>query len=353
MQTNAKLNRTLAPKAESLRLGSLPSFQPYELSNGMKVYCLQHGTIEAVQVEAVYKAGASFQEMPGLASYTFRNMLEGTASYSSLELAEELDRFGAWLTPDTGYESSAFTLTSLEKHLESTLPLMREVITQPIFPEEKFEVMRNRGHQQLTVNEQKTGYMARRKYDGLIYGFDHPYGRSLDHEGLDELSLEGLKNYQKTYVYPGNCFLTAVGKFDEEKLVYALDKQLGDLPMDSPVIQESLAQASLAPAEPGRYHLPLAGMQSTVRVGHKGYARSHPDYYRMRLVNTLLGGFFGSRLMKNIREEKGYTYGIYSSWSTHRYHGTFFVQGDVGNEYVEATITEIKKEMNKVRDELV
>jgi len=347
------INRSEAPHAAPLNNVSLSPYQLHTLKNGIPVYTMQHGEVEAVTLQAIFKAGKAYQKQIGLASYAARNMQEGTKSYSSLKLAQTLDSHGAWIGHYTGTEYEAFQMTTLAPHLPQTLPILEEILFKPILSEEEFEKMRQRSIQQLSVESQKTRYQAKRLFGHLMYGKSHPYGMHVDPEHIEALSIDAIREYHQTYFYPGNYVLAVVGNFDEDKLLLQLEELLGQavtLPGVEPVTEQLLTPITF---EPTRSIKQMEGMQATIRLGHMGFERNHPDYYGMQVVNTILGGYFGSRLMQNIREEKGYTYGIYSGWVGMKYSGYFVVQSDVGIAYVEPTIEEIKKEMTRLGQEEV
>lgn len=344
------LNRHLPPLASPLKQVNLPAYSQKKLSNGIPVYMLNYGTAEVVQVKMVFKAGSAYQQKVGQANYTARNMQEGTMSYSSLELAQKLDGYGAWIGHEIGESSVTMQLTTLSNRLSQTLPLLKEVICTPIFPEEEFEKMKQRNLQKLQVSSQKTSFHARRNFGHYLYGKNHPYGIHLGKSELEQLQLEDLTTYYQKYIQPSNAFFIVVGQFEEEQVINQLENHFSLSQKHEFISEISNVLSATISSHSGRRHHKIEGMQSTVRLGHLGFKRSHEDFYAMQVVNTVLGGYFGSRLMKNIREEKGYTYGIYSAWISYKYRGHFVVQGDVGNEYVENTIEEVKKEMKKLME---
>lgn len=340
-----KLNRSIPPAAGAFSNVALPAFRTQVLSNGTPVHLLQFGTVEVAEVQVVFRAGKSYQPKTGLAGFASSNMMEGTASFSSLELARELDRYGAWINRQVGEESLSFTLSTTTKNIESTLPLLKEVVFQPVFPEEEFETLKQRMHQKMQISARKTSYQARRHFANRLYG-DHVYGSFFGITELEQVQHADVKGFHADHIKKGNMNLVVVGRFDEGKILELLEARFGRIAREEPLDVSSAARAAVAIPKSGRYHYPQEGMQATLRLGHLGMKRSHPDYYSMLIVNTIFGGYFGSRLMKNIREEKGYTYGIYSGWGGNKHAGSWIIQADVGVEYIEPAITEIKKEIN-------
>jgi zinc protease len=349
------LDRRISPIAAPLEKVLFPQVRLAHLTNGIPVYLLQFGSQEIVELNALFPAGKSFEPAPSVSSFTAKMMQEGTRNHSSLEFARILDRFGAFIHVESGYESTTVGLTSLAKHVQSTIPLWAEMMLEPIFPADELEKMRERTLQHMDVEEQKTAYIARKEYNRLLFGTQHPYGAHSGKEDIRAIENEQLKAFHASHFHAANATLIATGRFDETQLLALLESTIGTEKLDSPGKKISLSGSGgnweMPTAASGLHYFEKAdSMQATLRVGHRAFPRSHPDHYPMQVVNTVYGGYFGSRLMKNIREEKGFTYGIGSAWLTMKYDGLFVVQTDVGNEYINPTLTEIKKEMQLLID---
>ncbi|MEM6800917.1 MAG: pitrilysin family protein [Bacteroidota bacterium] len=345
------LDRRLAPKASSFRHIPLPSVEKVQLSNGLDVYLLPYGTAEVIEIQAVFKGGSNYQPKAGIAKFCLQNLVEATQKHNSLELAQELDGYGAWMGQQAEEEALSLNLATLSKNLKHTLYLLKEVITEPAFSEKEFSTLKKRSLQKMHVAEQKTANKANRAFRQKMFGPAHPYGLSFDSEALKSIELAELKAYYQTYLQPANMCLLVSGNYHKSEVLALIEKEFGGLARSKVVNISTHIPASSF--ESGRSLIEHEGMQSSLRLGHKGIARGHADYYGMQVVNTILGGYFGSRLMHNIREEKGYTYGIYSGFLGMKHEGFFVVQTDVGNEYAEPTIGEIKKEMKTLCEEKV
>lgn len=329
----------------------LPAYETHSLSNGMAVHCLPYGTAEVVQVQLVFHTGTAAQPKTGLATYAPRMMQEGSTTLSSLELAQKLDEHGAWLGQETGEQDVAFVLSTLSHHLPKVLPLLVGVAFEPTFPEREFANMKERDLQQMQVKAKRTAFHARRNFGHLLFGEDHPYGRHLGESELKAVSLEDLKGYYRDFLRKSPVSLLVVGTFDQAAVLQQLESLLGgyapsqEVPAHLPQLQQPLAP------QRGQHFQQVPGTQATLRLGHLGFARSHPDFYDVQVLTTLFGGFFGSRLMKNIREEKGYTYGIFASWVSMQQQGYLVIQTDVAHESIKATIQEVHAEMQRLREE--
>lgn len=348
-----RLDRTVPPQVAPLAYQPLPPYKKVALANGIPVYLLRYGTQEVVEVQVVYKAGHSYEAQPGLADYATRMLTEGTEKKSSLQIAQMLDDFGSYLNVESGFDLATVSLSTLERHLPLTLNLLKEVLLQSTVPEDEFTKARNRNLQKLEIEEQKTQFQARKLFRPKLFGQAHPYAYVAQAQQLKAITPEACREYIGTMLHPSRATIIVTGLFDEDDVFNLLNSKLGKLEASAAAdIPSAAASTAISTAAAGRYvHSMADTVQSTLSVGHAAFSRAHEDYHKMRLVNTVLGGYFGSRLMSNIREEKGYTYGIYSQWSSLKYGGYFGVNTSVGNEFVEDTLSEIKKEIIRLQEE--
>ncbi|MEL6192198.1 MAG: pitrilysin family protein [Bacteroidota bacterium] len=340
------LNRTLPPVSPPLKSFSLPTYEKTYLSNGIPIYYIPYGDLPLVSIKAIYQTGSSYQEATGIAGFTTKMMMEGTKAYSSIALAHKLDETGAWLYPEVDDEFISVNLSTVSDQLEEALPLMASVMLEPTFPEGEFQKLMAREMARLKVESSKTRFQARKAFGKLLFGESHPYASFLDQKELLEISLDKLKAFYASQLGKSNFSLLVVGKVDMGEVKALLEETFGGLSGLTP--NQALSKAKDAAVNPtyGRHHIHVDGLQATIRLGHLAFERAHEDFHPMQIVNTALGGYFGSRLMKSIREEKGYTYGIYSSWSSYKYQGAFFIQSDIGKEYINDAIDTVKHEIN-------
>ena len=339
-------DRLTPPVAAAFQHRPLPACTERKLANGIPVYMLQYGSVDVMEVQLVFRAGTNYQPGSGVASFTAQNMAEATKNFSSFELAKKLDGYGAWIDTQAEEEGLTLNLATLSTRLPETLPLLADIMLNPSLSVHEFDRLKLQGLQKKTVEGQQKRTQARRQFSRLIYGETHPYGTYFGVPELEKISREDIRTYFEEKLQSGNLTIILAGKFDETAVWNLLEAHFGQIPT-VPCAPQAYIQPPPVAAS-GRHFFEQEGMQSSLRLGHLGMMRSHPDFYKMQVVNTILGGYFGSRLMRNIREEKGYTYGIYSGWIGQRYNGYLVIQGDVGNEYVDATVEEVKKEMRKL-----
>ncbi|RYZ56235.1 MAG: insulinase family protein, partial [Chitinophagaceae bacterium] len=233
---------------------------------------------------------------------------------------------------------------------EALLPVVREMILESVFPEEELATYKQNMQQRLRVNLRKSDFVAGRLIDAYLYGEDHPYGRYTRFEDFESLTREEIVNFYKQYYQGGKFVVFTAGKLPAD-IGALLDRYFGDIPM-TPV---AVADLPTMPAEEKKYRVvnDAQGVQGAIRMGAQFPNRHHPDFIKAQVLNNLFGGFFGSRLMSNIREEKGYTYGIYSYLENHIQQSAWIISTDAGRDVCEATITEVYKEMERLRGEPV
>lgn len=350
------LDRTTAPTLQEMRRVAFPKIEELQLNNGIPVYLVPFGKEEIVEIRITARGGKSFETQAGSSGLTAQMLMEGTEALSALDFAKQLDEYGAFMHTESGYEYSSIGLTSLDKHISNTIPLLASALLKPKFPEEAFDLLKKRTLQHLEVEAQKTNYIARREYARALFGNEHPYGSPTSPEILKLVSLEHIRAFHKKAYAPANFNIFISGNFNQEEIISLLNEAFGnpDQVNSGDYIDRDSSRAKTSSGSPKSglsFHEMPDSMQATIRVGHRSFSRENKDFYPMQVVTTILGGYFGSRLMSNIREEKGYTYGIFAGWIGLRFDGMFIIQTDVGVEYVNATLKEIRFELNRLIEE--
>ena len=349
----AKLDRTIPPDikdAVEFNL-TLKPCQKFSLANGAPVYYINDGTEEVAMIELVFKAGNTYENKNLVAATANHLLKNGTSKKNALEINEHFEYYGAYLSRACQNETSTITLHCLSKHLKEILPVIREIITDSIFPENELEIYKQNSKQRLSVNLQKCDFIANRLIDQYLYGADHPYGRVSNVADIDALNREDLINFFKNFYANASCTIFAAGRLpaDFENI---LNVHFGDLNLNEnlPAVTHN-AETKLE--KKSRVLNDPKGVQGAVRLARPFPNRHHPDFKKVMVLNVLFGGFFGSRLMSNIREEKGYTYGIHSFLENHIRESAWVISTEAGKDVCEATIVEVYKEMKILREELV
>ncbi|MFN0034967.1 MAG: M16 family metallopeptidase [Saprospiraceae bacterium] len=345
------LNRKSAPAIHEVRHLMLPRPEVLRLDNGIQVYVLDYPGQEIVKLEAVFRAGRPEEEKRLAARATSRLLREGTLQKTGAEIAEHLDYYGASLSVPTNLDTSSFVLFSVKKYAHEVIPTFAEMLQSPSFPEDELENFRRTSIQELQVELEKGETVAYRKVTELIFGEHHPYGYNSMPEDYLAIQRTDLQHFFDTWYTPSNCLLFASGRIDDAVLKL-LNQHFGGTPhtVDSPSLSPSRPLA-LSHLSPSHISLPLPGsLQTAIKIGRKLFDRNHPDFNGLMVLNTVLGGYFGSRLMTNIREKKGLTYNIYSTVDAYLQDGCFYIATEVSPEKSAAALRAIFSEMKKLRE---
>ena len=329
----------------------LPACSHIQLRNGVPLYYINSGAEEVAMVELVFMAGNAYEKKNGIAATTNYLLKNGTSQKNAFALTESFEYYGAFLNRNCYNETASITLHCLSRHLRELLPVMRELITDAVFPDIELDIFKQNSIQRLTVNLQKCDFVANRFIDQYVYGADHPYGRVSREEDIQQTSRQDLVNFYRDFYLNGKCMIFSAGKLptDFEAMI---DQNFGDLHINQRV---PVVIHKPEPAKEKKYRMvnDENGVQSAIRIARPFPNRHHPDFSKAIVLNTLFGGYFGSRLMTNIREEKGYTYGISSHLQNHLEHSAWVVSTEAGKEVTDATVAEVYHEMQLLRDKQV
>lgn len=340
------LDRTIAPAIHDAVDFDyvLPAINTVKLDNGLPLYWLNAGVQDVVQIDWIFPAGLWYEQAASVAHATTGLLKSGTSKHTSQQIHEALEFYGAQLKASAGNDYATVTLHAMTKHLPDLLPMVLEIITDSIFPETELEIHKRNAIQKLLVHLRQCEFVANQQIDALLYGEDHPYGRYSRKEKMEALKREDVLSFYKKHFNLANVRIFMGGKIGDKE-VKSLNEIFGKVTLtDGQVLRGTFPVVTSAE----RIHLisnDPNGVQGAIRVGRLFPNRHHPDYTPMVVLNTLFGGYFGSRLMSNIREDKGYTYGIYSSLSPEINGGSLTIHTETGRDVVEAAVKEIYKEM--------
>ncbi|MCP4553067.1 MAG: insulinase family protein [Bacteroidetes bacterium] len=346
------INRKKQPAVLSIKSIDLTNPTIINLDNGIPVYFLKDGTQDLLKIEVAFGAGLANQPKRLVSSFTNKMLSEGTNSYSAFEIAEKLDSFGAYLATTIDNDCASITLYCLIKHLDNLLPIFEEIIKAPVFPQNELHILLNKAKQDFIINQQKVKYRASVNFPRLLFGEQHPYGQMAILTDFDELTQLDLENYYRSRYHAKYSKIFVSGKIPSD-LDKKLNKYLGSS-FSKEKQSDFQPDFNLQKTKYKNLHITVnEALQSAIWIGRKLFNKLHPDFIGMQLLNTILGGYFGSRLMTSIREDKGYTYGITSSVVSLKMDGYFYISTEVGTEYSELTITEVHREIDKLRTDLI
>jgi len=345
------MNRTEAPVYANIENIHFIEPRIKKLENGLEIAIFKTGSQEIVKIELIFEAGTIFQEK-GLQASTTNSMLqEGSKRYTAEQIAEKLDFFGSHLSTTIDKDFARITLFSLVKNLDEGLEILADIVKNPTFPQAKLDRSLSRRLQSFKLDMEKVKDLSARKFIKELFGSEHPYSQIAEETDFSNISRDDLISFHKKQYQLSNCKMMVAGEFPEGTIEKIIDHfSLSDTKVET---NKSLAFVQSNRTNTNFLVEKKDAMQSAVRLGKILFNIRHKDYPKMQVLNTLLGGYFGSRLMKNIREDKGYTYGIGSALISQKETGYFTIVSEVNAEFSKATLNEIFKEIDILQTELV
>ncbi len=349
------LDRTIAPPIKDAVEFSLQlkPYTKYVLDNGVEVFAIDAGSQEVLQMELVFYAGNSYEAANTVAAATNHLLKNGTSTKTAFEINESFEYYGGFCNRSCHHETAVVSLHTLSKYLHELLPVIKEMVSDSIFPENELKIYKQNSKQKLSVSLKKCDVVANRLIDAYLYGEQHPYGKYTVAADYDAITTEQLKQHFNQYYVNGHCVIFVAGKLPDD-LFEQLNKQFGSLSI-KPANHQPPTTNELKPSTEKKHRIQndSKGVQGAIRIATHFPNRHHPDFTKMMVLNTVFGGYFGSRLMSNIREDKGYTYGIHSFVQNHIQDSALMISTEAGKDVCEAAVAEIYKEMAILRNELI
>ena len=327
----------------------VPQAVRHTAPNGTPIYAINCPEYEVVRVSFVFHAGTITQRHPFTASATANMLAEGSENMTSQQIAERLDYYGSYFDINIDRDYSYITFCTLSKFFAQTAEVIEEVILRPTFPEREVSIYSAKRRQQLTIERRKVETIARENFAQAIFGKSHPYGISYPESAYDTLCREDInEHYQRRYTAE-NCIVICSGSIDEDVL-----KRITDITAQ---IHNSAEKDEIAFPPFDTQHEVLVqhdgAVQSSIRMGRLLFTRAHEDFIPMQVLSTTLGGYFGSRLMQNLRERNGFTYGVFSAMVNFQNTGYLAIATQVGTDVTEQALEQIAIEIDTLRNELV
>jgi zinc protease len=320
------------------------------LSNGLEVVLVESHTIPKFTGQLFFRSGnaVAAATAPGLADMTATVMRTGTTVRNSREIEEDLRRMGADLSSGAGADTSVISFAGLVEFSKGVQRLVSELTQHASFPAEEFERERRQLIEGLRIERTTPGFLAGERLRKVLFGA-HPYGTVSPTEAqVEGYRLEQLKEFYSQYYRPGNALLVMVGDFSPQAMLAEVEHVFGSWATGRVEEAPNPALPELHGRRVHLVHLP-GSVQAQIVVGNRAITRKHPDWLRLTLANSIYGGAFNSRLVMNIREQKGYTYSPRSGAHPFRQHGFFSISAAVRNDVVAATLTEIFYEIDRMR----
>jgi zinc protease len=321
----------------------IPEAKSVRLNNGVPVYMIEAGTEDIMRFEFVFKAGQIKDYLPLLSSTCNMMLSEGSQNYTSEELNSLLDFYGIFLNQSAEKDSAGIVLFFLNKHIEKVLEFANEILFRPSFPDQELSSLMKKRLRWFQVNREKVQNLAIDKLFESVFGKDHPYGYQISEHDFENITPLMLTDFHKKYYTPENMAIIISGKI-HSRTIELLNSYFGSVDVKMNNLKDS-ARLIKSETQKRIYINKTGTVQTAIRIGSATINKRHPDYTGLKVLDSILGGYFGSRLMKNIREEKGYTYGIHSSLTSLDLSGYKVISTEVGQQYLQKTIDEIYKEI--------
>ena len=341
------MDRTIQPEIQPLKNFHIQTPVRTTLPNGIPLTVINAGEQEVVRMDVLFSGGRWQQSQKLQALFTNRMLREGTTKYTAATIAEKLDYYGSWLELSSSSEYAYITVYSLNKYLAKTLEVVESMIKEPLFPQKELQTILDTNIQQYLVNTSKVDFLAHRSLLKSLYGEQHPCGKIVMEEDYHTITPEVLREFYERHYHSGNCSIFLSGKVTDD--IISRVRDIFGIPCGQYQLQMPKSSFPFAAIPEKRIFTEREdAMQSAVKMGCTTITREHPDYPKLRVLMTLFGGYFGSRLMSNIREDKGYTYGISAGVVFYPDSGLLIVSTETDNEYVEPLIQEVYHEIDRL-----
>ena len=344
---NKELNRQKAPVYHQITKINIPDIECGQLTNKVPYSILSGGSQELVYLELKFNAGHTYADVL-VSTFTSAMLVCGTKHHSAKQIADTFDFYGAELRADSNSDHAILSLFCMNKYIDKLLPLFCEIVEESVFPENELQIMIADKKNQFIVNHTKTSVLASDAMHKMVFG-THIYGRRAQLSDYDTINSDTLRKFYAKHYCAANSQLLVAGYVTND-VMKSIDATIGQLSAGQavkPII------APILPVSGDKTQIIKMGdaVQSSLRMGLATIKMDHPDYHKLHMLTMVLGGYFGSRLMTNIRKEKGYTYGIYSILFPQVQSGLLRILGDIKSGFSSQVADEVRKEMQKLKDQ--
>lgn len=342
--TTECIDRSVAPPVYEMHHLQLPIPKVETLANGVEFNVLKGGSQEVMQLSITWQGGTVEARVPAIAKLTAQLMPEGTKTRTGTQISEELDFHGAMLRIVAEQHTTTLTVAALSHMVADVLPIIEDIICNPIFEVQKFDTFREMEVQNLLLSQSKVSVLSTEALDTLIKGKEHPGAYVPTVDDIMSISVDDIKDYYNRLVTSDKCMAFLSGNFSDDTYI-KIRSMVESLPCSHAAMDMLVVPYCPELPQTVTIEKPDA-VQAAINIGIPAIPRSHPDYIPLRFATIALGGYFGSRLMKNIREDKGYTYGIASYLLGSREGSYLTITAQADKSYVDDVIREVKNEIS-------
>ncbi|HEX2969328.1 MAG TPA: pitrilysin family protein [Bacteroidales bacterium] len=343
--------RKMQPPVFPVEKPQMPGISQFFLDNSVPVYILEAGTEDVIRIEFVFNAGQIKEFAPLVASTTNMMLKEGTTIHSSTEINRLLDYYGMFLHQSVDKDKAGIVIFGLSRHIDKILEISAELLFHPTFPEKELNALMKKRLQWFLINREKVQNIAFDRLFECMFGKRHPYGRQIVESDYTSLCPSLLYDFHSTNYSIEKMAIIIAGKIPENT-ISKINGYFGNV--NTPEKDKRGNKTTLKGLRDKKVYIEKPGaVQTAIRIGSATINKRHPDYTGLKVVDCILGGYFGSRLMRNIREEKGYTYGVRSGLTSLDLSGYLVISTEVGNEYLNPALDEIYREIRILQEETI
>ncbi|UZR92584.1 M16 family metallopeptidase [Chondrinema litorale] len=349
------LDRSSPPDFVPVKDISLTQADSRVLDNGIRLHAISAGSQPVINLQIIFNAGKWYEKVPGSSILLSKLMLEGTKKFSAEEINNYFESHGIFWEIGGGTDHLTIDIYLLSKYLHKISEIITDILSNALLPESEFATVKKRLTHQLKINQEKTSYRAASLFRTNIFGESHPYGYALTPEILNGVNYQDVISFYESQVKNRNFEMLASGDLSEEVLEQLISDFAG-LTLTDPLITDKTVKdhpGMSLDSYANLYEERDNNVQTSIRIGRQINKRKDLDTIKLEILNRVLGGYFGSRLMKNLREEKGYTYGVHSNMVFLKHGGYFFINTDVIKEKKDDALSEIYKEIRTLYTEAI
>lgn len=340
-------DRSKAPYIPELLTIEILQPQIHITPAGLPIHLMRNVANDVFHVQIELEGSKIHQKKPLESAFAGELLLSGTSEYNQRQIQEYFDILGAFVQIDSGLSSTIIHVYGLTEHFEKIFAFLHHVLAYANYPQKEFELHVKAAKQQHLVNMEKNNYVARREFSKALFP-NHVIGQVAELDDFDKINRYDVLNFFSEHYANNVRQIHVVGNIQDKQLLIL--EQLFDFRYTA---NAPIYDAPSAAAPQNLYIEKPNALQSSIRIGQIMFTPKHQDYFEFDILETILGGYFGSRLMQNLREDKGYTYGIGSGLTTYDHTGYFFISTEVGKEHKFAALDAIKHEIQRLQDELI
>ena len=345
-------DRSRLPEISPITSIRQPKADFVSLDNGIRLGVVKDEALDLIRLDLAFSGGKYCESRMLAAKMTCGLLDKGTATRNAQQVADDLDFYGSWLTPSSANHFSFYSVTSLSKYVSQTYAVAEDVVKNPSFAQNEMEIFRNKLLAGYRINSRKVSFMGAAAMNKAMYGANHPYGRVESESDITVLTRDDVVDFHKRFFNSSRCHMIVCGNVNDE-IISQINKHFGGNDWAGSFSDEKPWMEPERTAERNIFVEVPDAVQNNISISSPIMTSYEPDYHKLKVLVTLLGGYFGSRLMMSIREDKGYTYGITAALQTGLKTCFIKISTDADCKYTDAIVDEVFRQMEILKTELV